>query len=75
MDPELRTFMIPGAYELPKTAKEHTSVSYRKINRATAVVIDSVVAIVRVQSGLAVWTRPCALLLPCTCATVQAHKR
>ncbi len=37
-----------GAYEPPK---EHTS---RKVNRAAAVVIDSVVVIVRVQSGLAV---------------------
>ncbi len=43
-------------FEPPKTAKERTSTSYRNINRAAAVVIDSVVVIARVQSGLTVTT-------------------
>ncbi len=36
--------------------KERTSVSYRKVNRAAAVVIDSVVVIPRTQSALVVST-------------------
>ncbi len=45
-----------GAYEPPKAVKERTSVSYRKVNRAAAVVIDSVVVIPRTQSALVVST-------------------
>ncbi len=47
-------YIRTGAYEPPKAAKEHTNASYRKIERATAVLSDGVVIIARVQSGLSV---------------------
>ncbi len=47
--------LVPGAYEPPKVAKERTSASYWKVNRATAfVMFDSVMVIARVQNGLTV---------------------
>ncbi len=51
---EVVVYFIPsGAYEPPK---ERPSASYQKVNRTALVVIDSVVVIARVQSGLAVST-------------------
>ncbi len=41
--------LVSQAYEPPKAAEERTNVSYRNINRATAVLIDSAVLIARVE--------------------------
>ncbi len=49
-------YSTAGVYELSKAAKERTSVSYRKIECAAAVLIDGVVVVARVQSGLSVST-------------------